>query len=532
VILNKTAIIILNYNGLPYVLDCLKSLEYLKDNKRIRTIIVDNASRDRSVKLIKEKYPWVKVIENKKNLGFAGGNNKGIKWAIDNGFKNIMLLNPDTIVEKGFLNPLLRKVNKDKVGIVSPVLKGKEGNEAIYALGAKYNKILGRTKHVHLKQGQFKKLKHPIEQQLVSGCAVFVKSEVFEKIGLLDKRFFLYFEDSDFCIRAKRAGFKIFVCPKSVVVHKTSQSLGGLSLKKVFYVAGSNLKFILKNVNPLFWPLALIYLMLITIKMVFSVFWSKGVWPERLVLGAQSKFVAMHHLARYKYAKKFVKKDDLVLDAACGSGYGSAMLAEKAKKVYGIDICKKAILVSKIRYGRENINFMRMDCLGLDFKNNFFDKVVSFETLEHLKDPEKFLAEVKKVLKKGGVFLVSTPSCNKGKDIKPDNPWHYVEYNEKEFKKLLKKYFNKIQIYSQVYSNKIKKYCKKHEDVQNIKKKIVKKDRMVLRKVLPKPLKDFLWNMYTKIKLKKEAEKIKIEDFPVRKGYKKGAQILIGVCKK
>ena len=97
-----------------------------------------------------------------------------------------------------------------------------------------------------------------------------VRKEVFEKIGLLDERFFLYFEDSDFCLRARKAGFKIYVEPKSVVFHKTSLSLGGLSLKKIKYVLWSNFLFDLKWVRPYFWPLAFGYLILLAIKMIID----------------------------------------------------------------------------------------------------------------------------------------------------------------------------------------------------------------------------------------------------------------------
>jgi 2-polyprenyl-3-methyl-5-hydroxy-6-metoxy-1,4-benzoquinol methylase len=273
--------------------------------------------------------------------------------------------------------------------------------------------------------------------------------------------------------------------------------------------------------------------MLLSLKMAISVFWSKRIWPERVVLGVHNAFIVAHHLARYGFAKKFVKKNDLVLDAACGSGYGSAILAKRAKKVYGIDNSKKTILLAKLRYGKENISFLQMDCLNLNFKRNMFDKVISLETLEHLKDPEKFLGEVKKVLKKDGLFIVSTPNGKDNKDefALPDNPWHFKDYSVEEFKRLLREYFRKVDIYSQIYSKKIKKYRQKHEQVQKIKKKIVKKDKMVLRRVLPRPLKDFLWNMYTRISLKKEAEKITVDDFLVKKGFFKDAEILIGVCR-
>lgn len=265
----KIAIIILNYNGLPYILDCLSSLKLLHCFivSLFQIVVVDNCSKDGSVEEIKRKFPKIKIIKNRANLGFAGGNNIGIKWALKNNFDNIMLLNPDTIVEKNFLKPLLQLSGSDKkIGIIASVLKGKEGGRTIFALGASFNPILGRTKHVHLKTRSL----HSMEQEMVSGCAMMVRKEVFEKIGLLDERFFLYFEDSDFCLRARKAGFKIYVEPKSVVLHKCSSSLGGLSLKKIKYVLWSNFLFDLKWVKPYFWPIAYFYLFILASKMMID----------------------------------------------------------------------------------------------------------------------------------------------------------------------------------------------------------------------------------------------------------------------
>jgi len=264
----KTAIIILNYNGLPYILDCIYSLYQPSTiNHQSLIIIVDNGSTDKSVAIIKRKFPKIKIIKNKRNIGYAKGNNVGIKWALKNNFDHIMLLNPDTIVGKNFLKPLLLLLRSNKkIGIVSPVLKGKEGNKTIFALGAKFNSVLGRTEHIHLK----KPPDNCLEQEMVSGCAMMIRKEVFERIGLLDKRFFLYFEDSDFCLRAGKAGFKVYVEPKSLVLHKTSLSLGGLSLKKIRYVFCSNFLFILKCVKPYFWPIAFNYLIVLALKMIID----------------------------------------------------------------------------------------------------------------------------------------------------------------------------------------------------------------------------------------------------------------------
>lgn len=265
----KLALIILNYNGLPYVLDCLQSVFQTKtvNNLKVKTIVVDNNSSDESVSFVKKRFRQVKVIRNKENLGFSAGNNAAIKYVLKKEFDYILLLNPDTIVEKDFIKPLIKLIRSNsKIGIVSPVLRGKSGEKTIFALGAKFNSILGRTGHLHLK----KRPKNALIQELVSGCCMLIKRGVFEKAGLLDEKFFLYFEDSDFCLRVAKKEYKIYVEPKSLVVHKCSSSLGGLSLKKIKYLSFSNFLFILKWVKPWFWPFAFLYLLIVSSKMLID----------------------------------------------------------------------------------------------------------------------------------------------------------------------------------------------------------------------------------------------------------------------
>lgn len=529
----KTAIIILNFNGLPYILDCLESVFRFQDYKAlgVEVMVVDNNSIDRSVELIRKQFPQVRVFKNKSNLGFAGGNNTGIKYALKNNFDRILLLNPDTIVVKDFLRPLGKLINSDKkIGIVAPVLIGKEGEKTIFALGAKVNLVLGRTKHKHL----IKKPKNPLEQELVSGCCMLVKKEVFEKIGLLDERFFLYFEDSDFCLRAKKAGYKIYVEPKSFIFHKTSQSLGGLSLKKIKYNLWSNFLFINKHVKPYFLPVAYFYLLVLGLKMIVNVFWSKKIWPENIIPGWHSFFAVNHHLTRYYFSLKFIKKSDLVLDAACGSGYGSQILAQKAKKVFSIDKSKKILCLAKLKYRAKNIVYQEMDCCqNLVFKDSAFDKVISFETIEHLPDPEKFLSEVKRILKPKGLFIISTPNQEVCSPNFPfiDNPWHLREYKIGEFRNLLAPYFRKITIYSQTMAKSAKDYQQKHEEVQDIKRMLIKNDKFIIRKILPRFIKEFIWNKMNKLMLLKSQKNLSYKDFPIEKGVKQTAPMFLAVCR-
>jgi len=161
----------------------------------------------------------------------------------------------------------------------------------------------------------------------------------------------------------------------------------------------------------------------------------------------RTKFLFQEHTIRYLFASQFTASKT-VLDAACGSGYGSAILSESgATKVVGIDNSSEAIEYCEKNYKNENLEFKKTNCeeITLDAE---FDIAVSFETIEHLKHQDNFLAEIKRLLKDDGVFIVSTPNT---KNYPSGNPFHYKEFTESEFKLFLGKYFSNIMLFYQFY---------------------------------------------------------------------------------
>ena len=233
-------IIILNFNGGEDILACLKSLQLIKLPKgwQKEVLVIDNS---------------------KKNLGFAKGMNVGIRRAIKNGAEAVLLLNQDTVVEKNFLASLL----ENSADIVGPVIKFKRHGRWIYDLGGKINWWLGRTKHLEVLG-----IKYQVSSiDYVSGCAMMIKRPVLEKIGLLDERYFLYFEDADFCLRAKKAGFKVAVEPKSLIFHKLTEGRKK-PLKQRLQLLKSNLIFINRWIP--FWkkPIAYLYWWMLMFKIL------------------------------------------------------------------------------------------------------------------------------------------------------------------------------------------------------------------------------------------------------------------------
>jgi ubiquinone/menaquinone biosynthesis C-methylase UbiE len=161
------------------------------------------------------------------------------------------------------------------------------------------------------------------------------------------------------------------------------------------------------------------------------------------------------HIARYLFATKFVE-EKLVLDVACGTGYGTALLAEKAYRAVGIDISKEAIIHCKKVYKEDSVCFLNMDCTSLAFPNEIFDSIVSFETIEHIYDPEKFVKELYRVLKPGGQVLISTPNRDLYKVYNKNkvNRHHIHEFDASEFQKLMGSYFEIEKISGQLYFSK------------------------------------------------------------------------------
>jgi ubiquinone/menaquinone biosynthesis C-methylase UbiE len=171
---------------------------------------------------------------------------------------------------------------------------------------------------------------------------------------------------------------------------------------------------------------------------------------ERIIPGKVSNSVYQEHLSRYLFASVFTK-DKLILDAACGTGYGSKILAYKGR-VVGIDISKISI-----RYASKyctDCDFLVMDVTHLGFRNDVFDVICSFETIEHIKDYKKYLVEMRRVLKSGGLLIISTPLKEVFSPLitKPTNPYHVHEFSVEDIRGILSEYFSITAIYGQGFS--------------------------------------------------------------------------------
>jgi len=241
----RVAIIVLNWNGGDDTLACLESLTQL-DYPAFEVVVVDNGSTDGSVPAIRERFPGATVIENGENLGYTGGNNVGLYYALAQGTDYALLLNNDTEVSLDFLRLLVKGAEADAmVGIAGPTIYYHDRPDVIWSAGGAIAWQRGRTWMVGLNErdtGQFGQ--EPREVAFVTGCALLAKRAVLEQAGMLDERFFAYYEETEWCVRAQRAGFKIVHVPQAYVWHKISPATQSDSPVVHYYMIRNRLLFL------------------------------------------------------------------------------------------------------------------------------------------------------------------------------------------------------------------------------------------------------------------------------------------------
>jgi GT2 family glycosyltransferase/2-polyprenyl-3-methyl-5-hydroxy-6-metoxy-1,4-benzoquinol methylase len=222
----KVVIVILIWNGKEDTLECLDSVNQL-EYPNFEIVIVDNGSTDESVTVISNQYPEVSIIQNGENLGYAGGNNIGIKWALNKESEYILILNNDTVVDKFMLQNLVNTgLLDEKIGLLGPTNFYYSDPTTIWTIGAKLAQPLTLRNQL-IGQGDSEK-NWPFITQIDSlvGSGMLIRKNLFEEIGFFDERFFLCHEEYDFCMRARNVGYKCLHVPKAKIWHKIGKSLG------------------------------------------------------------------------------------------------------------------------------------------------------------------------------------------------------------------------------------------------------------------------------------------------------------------
>lgn len=269
----RVHIVILNWNGWKDTIECVQScLNLTYDNYVV--VIVDNASSDGSEAILRGHFPDVELIQTGDNLGYAGGNNVGVRYALANGAQYVWLLNNDTKVDPAALDEMLH-VMKDEptVGMVGPKILLYSRPDYLNCVGSTINLITGQPSLIGLGEkddGRFDDIR---EMDTLSGCSLLVRRGLIDAVGLLDDRFFLFYEETDWILRAKRAGYRMLYAPKARIWHKVSASVGGhQSPLMLYYMIRNNPLLMRKNVGAIaFAGFLLTYLCLVIPKKIINV---------------------------------------------------------------------------------------------------------------------------------------------------------------------------------------------------------------------------------------------------------------------
>jgi hypothetical protein len=313
----KVAIIIINYNGLQYLPDCLNSLASLTyPREDFKVFFGDNASSDTSVEYVKNNFPQIEVSVNEKNLGFAAANNLLMEKALNSGFDYIFLLNQDTICQPDVLDILISEMEKDlSAGSIQPRLM----------LWPEKNKInsLGNSLH-YLGFGfsaggyqEFDGSSELRETAYASGAAVIYRSQALKKTGLFDPDFFMYHEDMDLGWKLRLCGYKNMVALNAVIYHKYSFSK---SMKKYYFMERNRFICLLENYD--LFTFLLISPALLAMEMGLLVFsFINGFWREKLKVYAY--FFKIKNWQKIIVNRKFKQnlrtiKDKDIVSLFCG----------------------------------------------------------------------------------------------------------------------------------------------------------------------------------------------------------------------
>ena len=225
------AIIVIAYNNLGDTLECLHSLTNLR-YPDCCVLLVDNASTDGTPEKVKDRYPEIAVLSNATNRGYAGGCNDGLQYAIDElEAEYCLVLNNDTVIQNpSFLDHLVDVAqHAPSVGIVAPVVRDYSPPHCVQNAGIRLSLSEGRAKPITQLSDR------PILTDAIHGCAFLVKAEAHQKIGGFDERFYLYWEEVDYCIRVRKAGYQLLVTPNAQILHKSGGTIGGRSEHYTYY---------------------------------------------------------------------------------------------------------------------------------------------------------------------------------------------------------------------------------------------------------------------------------------------------------
>ena len=251
------SIITINYNGLADTCALMETIPF--NDEALEVIVVDNASTKDEASILEQRYPQVKVIRSHKNLGFAGGNNLGIQAARG---KYLFFINNDTVFEHFNIRPLIARLESAKqIGMVCPKIRFAWGNHPIqYAGYTPLTPITMRNRSIGFGEDDHGQYDIPHPTPYAHGAAMMVKREAVEKAGMMPECYFLYYEELDWSMMIRRAGYDIWYDPQCTIYHKESQATGQNSPLRTYYITRNRLLFNHRNNKGINRLLSFLYL--------------------------------------------------------------------------------------------------------------------------------------------------------------------------------------------------------------------------------------------------------------------------------
>ncbi len=225
----RVSIIVLNWNGVRDTIECLESLQRIT-YPDYEVIVVDNGSDGDDAEVLEERFgDYIHLIRNDRNLGFAGGNNVGMRYAMKSGAQYVLLLNNDTVVDADFLTHLVEQSElDDRIGIVGPKIyyhdfKGR--SDIIWSAGGRIQWWrLQIYRHIGLNDEDLPRYRNTVSVDWVTGAALMIKRCVIERLSFLNPRYFFRMEDVEYCIRARKEDYRVVYVPAAMVWHKVGAS--------------------------------------------------------------------------------------------------------------------------------------------------------------------------------------------------------------------------------------------------------------------------------------------------------------------
>lgn len=257
----RVALIVLNWNGLEDTLECLASIERMS-YENCHVVVVDNGSEGNEAEIIKREYGGsISLIENSENLGYAAGNNVGIDYALTNFSPDyVLLLNNDTVVDPVFLAELVKLAESSPhIGLVGPKILYYHAPEIIQCTTSEVDLYRGKIRFTGDREHDRGVYEQASETDYVEGSCMLISTRVIEEIGMLDERYFCYWEDLEYCLRAREAGFIALYCPQAKIWHKGSRSAEGVSGFSLYFGTRNRFFVIREHAPALQYMLFLVY---------------------------------------------------------------------------------------------------------------------------------------------------------------------------------------------------------------------------------------------------------------------------------